>query len=327
MGKKFDVAALGEILIDFTCAGKNADGKNLYEENPGGAPANCVSAVAKLGGRGAFIGMTGYDSFGDDVRHVLEEIGVDTSGMRRTHAQHTTLAFVSLDERGERTFSFCRNPGADTCLSKEDLDRELLENSTFLHVGSLSLTNEPSKAAELEAVSIVKKAGAFISYDPNYRAALWGGRKDAVDEMKSLMPAADLVKVSEEELALLYGDGLSYADGAARIMAEGASLVLVTLGAKGVYYAARSGAAAFSGRLSVPDVQVVDTTGAGDSFTGGLLYRMTRREQPFSFTQAEIERDIAFANAVASLCVTRRGAIPALPTLAEVEAFMDRHGM
>lgn len=327
MKKGYDVATLGEILIDFTFAGKNADGKKLYEENPGGAPANCVSAVSKLGGRGAFIGMTGCDSFGDDVRCVLEEIGVDTSGMRRTSAQHTTLAFVSLDENGERTFSFCRNPGADTCLSKDDLDRKILEDCMILHVGSLSLTNEPSRTAELEAVSIVKKAGGFISYDPNYRAALWGGRPDAVEKMKSLMPLADLVKVSEEELSLLYGSGLSYAEGAAKIMAEGVSLVLVTLGAKGVYYAARSGGRNFSGQISVPAVKVVDTTGAGDSFTGGLLYRITRREQPFVFTQEEIERDISFANAVASLCVTRRGAIPALPSRAETEAFMTEHNM
>lgn len=321
--EKYDVVALGEILIDFTFAGKNAGGKNVYEENPGGAPANCAGAVAKLGGRSAFIGMTGFDSFGDDVRKALSEIGVETKGMRSTGKQHTTLAFVSLDEGGERHFSFCRNPGADTQLSPDDLDREMLSHARILHVGSLSLTDEPAKSATLEAVSLVKKAGGIISYDPNYRASLWHGRSDAVPLMKSLVPLADIVKVSDEELSLLYGNEIGVDDGAEAILSEGARLVLVTLGAKGVHYAARTdGGAVISGTLGVPSVTVVDTTGAGDSFTGGLLFRLTRREHPLSFTKDELESDLAFANAVASICVTRRGALPALPTFGEAESFV-----
>ena len=317
--KKYDVVALGEILIDFTFAGTNADGKKLYEENPGGAPANCVSAVAKLGGRGAFIGMTGRDSFGTDIRAVLEGLGVDISGMRFCDSQHTTLAFVSLAENGERTFSFCRNPGADTQLQPSDLDAALLE-----HFGSLSLTDEPAKTATLRAVAMVKKAGGLVSYDPNYRANLWHGRTDAVPLMKSIFPLADSVKLSEEELELLFGTGISYETGAEQILALGPSLVLITLGSRGVFYAAKQG---FSALLGVPEVKVADTTGAGDSFNGGLLYRLTRRELPLAFTKEELERDISFANAVASLCVMKRGAIPALPDLAQVQAFMQEHGM
>ena len=324
MAKKYDVTALGEILIDFTFAGKNADGKNVYEENPGGAPANCAAAVSKLGGKGAFVGMTGHDSFGEDVREVLRQINVDTSAMRYTDKQHTTLAFVSIAPSGERTFSFCRNPGADTQLSTADLDSTMLADTTFLHVGSLSLTDEPSKSAELAAIDMVKKAGGYISYDPNWRANLWHGRTDAIDLMKSIFRFADMVKVSEEELALLYGKDISYSDGAAKIIENGVKLVLVTLGSQGVFYAS---ADKLSGTLSVPKVKVADTTGAGDSFTGGLLYRLTRREQPFVFSKAEIEQDIAFANAVASLCVTKRGAIPALPTFDETIAFMKEHNM
>ncbi len=328
--KKYDVVALGEILIDFTFAGKNTDGKNIYEENPGGAPANCVSAVAKLGGKGAFIGMTGRDSFGEDVRNVLKAINVDTSGMRYTDSQHTTLAFVSLNAKGERSFSFCRNPGADTQLTPSDLDIDMLQNTCFLHIGSLSLTDEPAKSATLAAIDIAKKAGSLISYDPNYRANLWHGREDAIPLMKSLLPLADSVKVSDEELALLFGKDISYQDGVQEILALGPSLVLVTLGSKGVYYAAcpKDGKSpACSGILGVPDVKVVDTTGAGDSFNGGLLYRLTRREAPLSFTKEQIEKDISFANAVASLCVTKRGAIPALPTLEETEAFVEKFSM
>ncbi|MBQ9280747.1 MAG: carbohydrate kinase [Treponema sp.] len=318
--KKYDVVALGEILIDFTFAGTNADGKKLYEENAGGAPANCVSAVAKLGGRGAFIGMTGRDSFGEDVRRVLEKISVDTSGMRYCESQHTTLAFVSLDAQGERHFSFCRNPGADTQIRPEDLDRQMLENSRILHVGSLSLTDEPAKSATLKAIEITKKTGGLVSYDPNYRANLWKERTDAIEVMKSIFPLADTVKVSDEELALLFGENISAEEGGNKILDLGASLAMITLGAKGVFYAAKiPDGKRISGTIPVRKVDVVDTTGAGDSFTGGILYRLTRRENPLDFTKEELEADLKFANTVASICVTRRGAIPALPSLSEVE--------
>lgn len=321
--KKIDVTALGEILIDFTFSGVNADGKKVYEENPGGAPANCVCAVSKLGGKGAFVGKTGCDSFGNDLRDVLAGLNVDVSGMRTTETQHTTLAFVSLDSNGERNFSFCRNPGADTQLSPEDLDKTQLENTKILHVGSLSLTDEPAKSATLEAIKIVKAAGGLISYDPNWRANLWRGRNDAMDELKSLFKFADLVKVSDEELELLFGKGISCEEGAKKILAEGVKLVLITLGAEGVYYAAGgNGVIEANGTIPVPKVKVADTTGAGDSFNGGLLYRLTRRESPLSFTEQELKDDLIFANSVASLCVTKRGAIPALPTLQEVEEFI-----
>lgn len=322
--KKYDVVALGEILIDFTYSGTNAEGKKIYEENPGGAPANCVCAAVKLGGKGAFIGMTGHDSFGEDTRAVLNSLNVDTSGMRYSDNQHTTLAFVSLAPNGERTFSFCRNPGADTQIKPTDLDIDMLENARILHIGSLSLTDEPAKTTTLAAIEAVKKTGGLISYDPNYRANLWHGREDAIPLMKSIFPMADSVKVSDEELELLFGKGISHEDGAQQILSLGPSLILITLGSKGVYYATKKG---FCGQLSVPKVKVADTTGAGDSFNGGLLYRLTRREKPLDFTKEEIEKDIAFANAVASLCVTKRGAIPALPTLAETQAFMTEHRM
>ena len=302
-----DVTALGEILIDFTFAGKSADGKNIYEENPGGAPANCACAVAKLGGKAAFVGMTGCDSFGEDLRATLAGLNVDVSGMRTTDKQHTTLAFVSL--------------GADTQLTEADLDMELLKSTKILHVGSLSLTDQPAKSTTLKAIEVVKKAGGIISYDPNWRANLWKGRSDAMDELKSLFKYADIVKVSDEELALLFGD-VTCEEGAAKIHSEGVKLIMITLGSKGVYYSAKTETCTASGTIRVPKVKVADTTGAGDSFNGGLLFRLTRREKPLAFTKDELVMDINFANSVASLCVTKRGAIPALPTLEETENFV-----
>lgn len=320
-----DVVALGEILIDFTFAGKTADGKNIYEENPGGASANCACAVAKLGGKAAFVGMTGCDSFGEDLKNTLKDLNVDVRGMCTTDTQHTTLAFVSLDANGERNFSFCRNPGADTQLSVEDLDMSLLQETKILHVGSLSLTDEPAKSATLKAIEVVKKSGGLISYDPNWRANLWKGRSDAMTELKSLLKYADIVKVSDEELKLLFGD-VSLEEGAAKIHSEGVKLLMITLGPKGVFYSSKGGQGEeCSGTIGVPKVKVADTTGAGDSFNGGLLFRLTRRENPLKFSKDELIADINFANSVASLCVTKRGAIPALPTLAETEKFLKEN--
>lgn len=319
-----DVVALGEILIDFTFAGKTADGKNIYEENPGGAPANCACAVAKLGGKAAFVGMTGCDSFGEDLKNTLKDLNVDVSGMRTTDKQHTTLAFVSLDANGERNFSFCRNPGADTQLSVDDLDMSLLQETKILHLGSLSLTDEPAKSSTLKAIEVVKKACGLISYDPNWRANLWKERSDAMAELKSLFKYADIVKVSDEELKLLFGD-VTCEEGAAKIHEQGVKLIMITLGSKGVYYSAKTEGCTASGTISVPKVKVADTTGAGDSFNGGLLFRLTRREKPLSFTAEELVQDINFANSVASLCVTKRGAIPALPTYEETVAFLEKN--
>ncbi|WP_191013806.1 carbohydrate kinase family protein [Treponema zioleckii] len=322
MEKKFDVAALGEILIDFTFAGKSADGKNLFEENPGGAPANCVAALTKLGGKGAFLGMTGTDSFGADLRAVLENLKINTDGLCTTKAQHTTLAFVSLDENGERHFSFCRNPGADTQLSAEDLNKNVLENAKILHIGSLSLTDEPAKSATEEAVKIVKNAGGLVSYDPNYRENLWGNRKDAISIIKGMIPKADILKISEEEFFLLYGTNCSHEAAANEILSEGTSLVLITLGAEGVFYAFKNGSCKIeTGTVKAKKTTAVDTTGAGDSFNGGLLYKLTRRAEPLKFNKSNLEDDLSFANTVAAICVSRRGAIPALPTLSEVENF------
>lgn len=315
--KKFDVVAFGEILIDFTFAGVNGDGKNLYEENTGGAPANCVGAVCKLGGSGAFIGMTGNDVFGKNIRRDLQKINVDVDSMKCCPFQHTTLAFVSLNESGERSFSFCRNPGADTQISFEDVDRNYLDNARILHVGSLSLTQEPAKTTTLKMIDHVKKSGGLISYDPNWRESLWSDRELAIKEMKSLIPFADIVKVSDEELKILYGD-VSLEEGAELIASQGARLVSITMGAKGVFYRYSGAGGIVFGTMTPPNVNVVDTTGAGDSFNGGLLYWLTRRENILDLNESQLKDAMAFASAVSSLCVTKRGGLPALPSLDEV---------
>jgi fructokinase len=324
----FDITALGEVLIDFTPTGDSADGKMLYEANPGGAPANVAAAAGKLGAKTAFIGKTGEDGFGKLIAESLEGCGVYTEGMRVAKDQHTTLAFVSLSPSGEREFSFCRNPGADTQLCAEELDNAILEHTSFLHIGSLSLCAEPERGATFKAVGRVKSAGGLVSYDPNWRRPLWRDERTGVAAMKSLIPYADMIKVSDEELYLLAGlpyipynaaDSLNeYRSLTNEFLDDGVFLILVTLGSDGVYFRTK----AFDGIVPCFPVQVVDTTGAGDSFTGALLYRLTRKEKPFSFSKDDLAADLAFANAVASLCVTKRGAIPALPSLEDVERFL-----
>ena len=318
--KNTDVTALGEILIDFTEAGVSPSGEALYERNPGGAPANVAVAVARLGGRSAFIGKVGSDPFGSFLRLTLERFGVDVSGMRVSPSAHTPLAFVSLAPGGEHSFSFCRNPGADTELRADELDLASLGSTKILHVGSLSLTHESARHATLEAIGAVREAGGLVSYDPNWRPSLWPDKVEALDRMRGLVPLADIVKVSEEELELLYGiRAETKADldrGAKMILDAGPRLALITLGEQGTYWSCGGEGDLVPAFIS----DAIDTTGAGDAFVGALLYRLTRSEasgNPFGRGYASMDSDVRFANATASVCVTRRGAIPAMPNLGE----------
>jgi fructokinase len=313
--KTIDVVCLGELLVDFTQAGFSDAGIRLFEQNPGGAPANAVCALARLGAKTAFIGKVGADTHGDFLRQTLAENNVDTSGLVSDSAVFTTLAFVSLDARGERSFSFARKPGADTCLRPEDLPVPLLESAKIFHLGSLSLTDEPARSATLEAVRRAKGAGALISYDPNYRAPLWPGEEAAVSRMKSVFPLADLVKVSEEEAELLTGRK-DRAEAAHAIMAEGPGCVVVTLGAEGAEGFTRQHRA-YAPATKAP---VVDTTGAGDAFWGGFLYQFLKTgEKPADLTPQRLLQCVTFGNAAASLSVQKRGGIPSLPRLEEIE--------
>lgn len=309
MEKRFDVVGLGELLIDFTDAGESAGGQRLFERNPGGAPANLLTAVSHMGGRTAFIGKVGDDMHGHFLRETLEAELIDISGLILDSEVFTTLAFVGIGKDGEREFSFARKPGADIMLRQEEVDPELLQSAKVFHAGSLSLTGEPVKSATYQAVDIAKKAGAVISYDPNYRASLWDSREQAVKEMLGMVPHADMMKVSDEESELL--TGLSdYRAAAEKLLEMGPSVVAVTLGGAGVYVASRSAA------VHVPGfhADAVDTTGAGDSFWGGFLSQFVRLgKAPEELFVEDLIRFARFGNATAALCVQKRGGIPAIP--------------
>lgn len=311
-----DITALGECLIDFTPAGLSKDGMQLFERNPGGAPANVLSCASKLGRKTAIIGKVGNDMHGRFLRETMRGQGIDTSFLMDTDTAFTTLAFVTLSENGERDFAFARKPGADTQLSADELPSGLLQNTGIFHVGSLSLTQEPVRSATMSALKQAKDAGAVISYDPNYRALLWPDEQTAVKAMRSLIPFADVMKLSDEECVLLTGE--SEPEKAAETLLEaGVSCVAVTLGADGALLASSKGICSTAGF----PVQPVDTTGAGDAFWGAFLTKLSESgEKPGELSLEQLEAFGRFACAAASLCVERRGAIPAMPERAEIEA-------
>lgn len=326
MEKRYDIVALGELLIDFTQAGRSADGMKLFEQNPGGAPANLLTVAANMGYRTAFIGKVGKDMHGAFLKKTLQSVGIDTGAVVEDEDYFTTLAFVEVDEKGERNFSFARKPGADTRLCTEELDQEMLRSCRIFHFGSLSLTAEPSKSATLNAVLAAKKAGALISYDPNYRASLWENAFDAVEGMKAVLPQVDMLKVSDEESFLLTGEK-DYVQAAEVLLSMGIKLVAVTLGADGVYVVSHKQ----HEKIAAFQADTVDTTGAGDSFWGGFLSRFlalqeSEKEAAVDGLSADQIRECAvWGNAAACLCVQKRGGIPAVPKKEELIRFMQKY--
>ena len=309
----FDITAIGEILIDLTQSGLTEQGIPRFDANPGGAPANLAVAAARLGARSAFIGRVGRDGYGDFLRRTLEENGVDARGLSVDPVQHTTLAVVTLDAKGERSFSFYRDPSADVQLRFEDVPAELLENTRVLHFGSVSLTAEPARGATLAAVRAAKARGALISYDPNYRASLWRSEAEAVAQMRAPLPLVDILKLSDEELPLLTGTA-DPESGSALLEQQGIRLVLITLGADGAFW--RFGGR--TGRVPGVPVTVGDTNGAGDTFFGAALAQLVKCRGLDALTAGELEEIVRLANKAAAITTSRHGAIPAMPTAAEV---------
>lgn len=313
-----EVLTLGELLIDLTQTGVDAAGVRQFAANPGGAPANVAVALSRLGVAAGFIGKVGADAFGRDLRAVLVKNGVDVRGLYETDEVLTTEAVVSVRADGERSFAFYRSPGADTLLTAEEALAALDPLPRVLHVGSVSLTAEPARTATLRAVEAARARGVWISYDPNYRAALWPDEQTAVAWMKRLLPMTDVLKLSDEELPLLTGTD-DPAHGTQLLAGHGIRLILLTMGSRGTFYRFGGG----TGTVPSVSVRVADTNGAGDTFLGALLRGLVLcGRPPEALTRAELERLIRFANCAAALTCTRHGAIPAMPDLDEAERFV-----
>lgn len=320
--KRYDVVALGELLIDFTENGTSVQGNPVFEANPGGAPCNVLAMLRKLDRQCAFVGKVGNDMFGHQLKAVAEEAGIDMSALRMDDAVHTTLAFVKTDAFGDRDFSFYRNPGADMMLTEDELPLDMLRNTRVFHFGTLSMTHEAVRQATKAAVLAAKEAGAIISFDPNLRPPLWDSLNEARAQMLWGLSQADVVKIADNEIEFLT-DTSDYEKGA-RLLRErfpNLRLMNVTAGANGSY--------AFYGdrKMFVPSFllgNTIETTGAGDTFCASVLNFVLERGLE-GLNKDDLKQMLRFANAAAYLVTTRKGAIRSMPDREQVEAILKEH--
>ncbi|XP_031093614.1 probable fructokinase-7 [Ipomoea triloba] len=316
------VVCFGEMLIDFvpTVAGVSLAEAPAFQKAPGGAPANVAVCISKLGGSSAFIGKVGDDEFGHMLADILKQHNVDNSGMRFDKNARTALAFVTLTAEGEREFLFFRNPSADMLLRESELDIDLIKKAAIFHYGSISLIEEPCRSTHLAAMTVAKKSGCLLSYDPNLRLPLWPSADAARSGIMSIWDQADIIKVSEDEISFLTGGDDPYDDDVVmkKLFHPNLRLLIVTEGSEGCRYYTKQ----FKGRVKSIAVKAVDTTGAGDSFVGGLLTSLASDLNLYQ-DEKRLREAIFFANACAALTVTQRGAIPALPTKEAIQRFIS----
>ena len=306
-----DVVALGELLIDFACVSSDADGYPTMAAHPGGAPANFLAVITKFGGKTALMGKVGTDAFGKMLTSTLEKSGIETRGLIATDDVFTTLAFVTLDETGNREFSFSRKPGADTCIRFEELDLSLIDEAKIFHFGTLSLTDEPARSATQKAVAYAKSKGKLITYDPNLRKPLWKDLDTAKEQLIWGLSQADVVKISDEEVEFLFGLGVE--EGADYILKhfENVKLVFVTCGPDGCFF---KNARASGMVPSLKNIKVIDTTGAGDIFGGSAVWKLLQlNKAPETLNEEELRNVVSFACTSAGLSTTRSGGISSVP--------------
>ncbi len=315
--EKKGICAAGELLIDFTPCGTSSQGQLLYARNPGGAPANVLAMAAKLGIKARLCAVVGSDNFGTFLIESMLAAGIDTRFISRTARARTTLAFVDLDERNDRSFTFYRKPGADILLTDAGIPDEAMEGCGVYHFSGVSLTDEPARGAVLRAARRAKEMGLLVSFDPNYRPFLWPQAAQARQAFEEGMRCADIIKVSEEEVAFLLGQE-NAAQGAAELAKQYDALVLASCGARGALAANPSG---LLGRAEALPVTVADTTGAGDAFLGTILAALAGKERAalHSMTEQEAVELLHLGCMAGSLTASKLGAIPALPGKEELQ--------
>ena len=310
----YDIVALGEFLIDFTPLPDRA-----YRANPGGAPVNLLAAASRLGQKVGFIGKVGQDPFGDFLKASLVKYNIDEQGLLQSCTAPTTLAFVQLNEAGERAFQFYRNPGADTQLMPEELPYTMLSSCRLFHFGSLSLTHSPAKEATEVALQRVKSLGIPVSYDPNYRALLWQHLPEAEVKQRLLwgVTQANIVKLSFEELQWLF-PAFSIAKGIHNLHQLGPDYVFITFGSEGSMVSTTDEVLYRPAFVT----SVLDTTGAGDAFFGCALSCLLQDVSHWSKPTSEFLMDLLdSANAAGALCCSQYGAMPAMPTAEEIRDY------
>lgn len=314
----------GDMLIDFNTVSTDALGYPALQANPGGDVGNYIAAMSRFGAETYFIGKLGNDAFGNLLVRTLHEMGVDTSGVVITDDAFTTLAFVTLDETGDREFSFARKPGADILLEFEEIDLSILDGADVLHISSVGMTDEPSRTALRKLAEYAKSRGVIISYDPNLRLPLWKSEEEAREQMLWGLSIADVLKIGEEEIEFIYGFGCSPDEGAERILAlnKNLRLVFATCGANGCYYNNRT-VKGFVPAMS--GIKVIDTVGAGDIFGGSAMFRLLSVGKKIeALNKDELDDIVRFACTAAGLSTMRHGGIPSIPTLEETEQAMKK---
>lgn len=316
---KYDVTAVGEVLIDFATVATAPDGYPTMAANPGGAPANFLAALSKYGCKTSFIGKVGDDTFGKLLIGTLADAGIETKGVVVDPDHFTTLAFVTFDEHGDRSFAFSRKPGADTCLHSAEIDKTMIAESRVFHFGTLSFTDEPARSAVMEAVEYAKASGCLITFDPNLRRPLWSSLNDAKDAMLWGLLHADAVKISDDEVEFLWGS-ITPEEAASKLLNEyGVSLAMITLGKNGAHLANKNA----SVTVPTPPADTIDTTGAGDIFGGSAVSRILSYDlSPSELSENELYKIAAFASAAASLSTEVRGGIPSIPDIEKVEKYI-----
>ncbi len=319
--KKYDVVALGELLIDFTEAGVSEQGNKLFEANPGGAPCNVLAMIAKMGYKPAFIGKVGDDAHGKYLRDMASNAGIDLSALSIDKNTRTTLAFVSKNASGDREFSFYRNPGADVMLTEDEVDESMIKDTRIFHFGSLSMTHEGVRAASKKAIKAAKEAGVIRSFDPNLRPLLWDSDESARANIAYGMEHCDILKISDNEIQWFTGKD-DYDEGVAYLKSHyDIKLILLSMGPDG------SRAYFKDERVEVKPFlldNTVETTGAGDTFMASCLGYVLKNGLE-DLTAKNLEDMLTFANAAAAIVTTRYGALKVMPEVCEVEALINSY--
>jgi len=312
--KKYDVIALGELLIDFTENGISENGNPLLEANPGGAPCNVLAMLQNLDKKTAFIGKVGKDAFGSFLAEIVQERGIDITGLVQDEEIPTTLAFVHTAADGDRSFSFYRSPGADMMLSKDEVDYSQIEEAKIFHFGTLSMTHEGVREATKQAVSHAREKGLLLSFDPNYRPLLWKDAETAKEMMRYGFEQCDILKISDDEITFVTGkDTIEEAIVAFRELYQ-PKLMSVTCG--------KNGSIVIYEGLKVPceahiRPDTIETTGAGDTFMACMLNFVLEHGLD-NLNESDLLAMQKFAGTAASLITTRRGALKVMPTKEEV---------
>ena len=317
--KKFDVVALGELLIDFTENGISSQGNPIFEANPGGAPCNVLAMLQKLGKKTAFIGKVGSDMFGSQLTETVKAAGIDVTGLVSDKSVSTTMAFVHTLPDGDREFSFVRDPGADMMLRKDEIDVDIVSSAKIFHFGTLSSTHEGVREATRYGVDIAKESGALISFDPNLRPPLWNSLEDARREIEYGLSKCDILKISDNEIEFMTGS-TDYDKAVRELMGKyHIKLAFATLG--------KNGSRAYFGDMQAEfggfDVDTIETTGAGDTFCGSALNYVLEHDIN-ALTENDLKELLAFANAAAAIITTRRGALKVMPEKKEILDLLRR---